>query len=431
MSKEEEFKNKSINRKVSESFQMVIWLYLGSIVYASIVMYMLHLLPMEKQMAFAIGTPVLLIVIAVICVALTVRRKNMLVKYIAEPVEELSQVAQQISIGNLDVAVTYQSADEIGSLAENFRKTTSTLNVIIGDLSYILEEFAKGNFDVRSGNKDAYVGAFEIVMARLIDTVTNVSATLRLIKESSEQVASGAEQLAVSAQDLAEGATNQTVSVENLVNSVTEVANQVVANSTSTDIVHDKAKEVGAEANISQKKMKELMEAMERIAVTSQEIEKVISEIESIASQTNLLSLNASIEAARAGEAGKGFAVVAEQIRMLAESSANSAETSKHLLEANQVEVGHGNNVTQETADSLNKVLEELDHIIGEVANIRVASDQQAVSVRQIEEGVKQISDVIQSNSAASEEASATSEELSAEAEALDGFVNKFKLRTS
>ena len=99
--------------------------------------------------------------------------------------------------------------------------------------------------------------------------------------------------------------------------------------------------------------MTELSEAMERISVTSKEIGQVIEEIESIASQTNLLSLNASIEAARAGEAGKGFAVVAEQIRMLAESSANSADTSKQLLTENQNEVEHGNQVTQQTAESL------------------------------------------------------------------------------
>ena len=131
------------------------------------------------------------------------------------------------------------------------------------------------------------------------------------------------------------------------------------------------------------------------------------------------------------GEAGKGFAVVAEQIRMLAESSANSAETSKHLLEANRAEVVQGNTVTAETADSLNKVMQELDYIIQEVANIRIASDHQAVSVKEIEEGVKQIGNVIQNNSAASQEASATSEELSAEADSLDELVGRFILRQS
>lgn len=429
MSKEEKFKNQSISQKVDDSFRMIIKLYLLSVVFASIMLVIMRQLSIEAELPFLVVTIIILAVIVVISIMLTIRREKMLIKYITEPVAELSEVAEQISSGKLDVAVTYESEDEIGVLADNFRKTASTLSKIIGDLSYILEEFAKGNFSVHSKCREAYVGEFEIVMSKLIDTVTNVSATLQMIKESSDGVAAGADQLAVSSQDLAEGATEQSQAVDDLVSSVTEVANQVIANSTSTDIVHDKAKEVGMEANISQKKMQELMEAMERISQTSQEIEKVIVEIESIASQTNLLSLNASIEAARAGEAGKGFAVVAEQIRMLAESSANSAETSKHLLEANQAEVSHGNNVTRETADSLNKVLEKLDHIIGEVANIRVASDHQAVSVKQIEDGVKQISDVIQSNSAASEEASATSQELSAEAESLDELVGRFQLR--
>lgn len=423
-----EVKAGNIKHKIAGSFKNIQGLFLIAANYAMLALILTQVLPKKVLVAYVAVSVVIFIVLIVIVMSLVKRVSAHLSEYIVTPVTELTRVAEQISQGNLDVKIEYDSEDEMGELAESFRKTASTLKLIIEDLAYILEEFAKGNYTVESKCKNAYVGEFGLVMESLNDTVNNVSQTLKMIRESSDQVAAGAEQMALSSQNLAKGATDQAEAVENLVTSVSAVTDQVVANSKSTDVVHDKAKEVGAEAINSQKQMEELTQAMGRISDASQQLVQVIGEIESIASQTNLLSLNASIEAARAGEAGRGFAVVAEQIRMLAEDSANSAETSRKLLEANQKEVNHGNEVTQQTADSLKKVLEELDAIIGEVANIRIASDQQAISVKQIEQGVKQIGDTIQSNSAASQETSATSEELSAEADSLDTLIGKFKL---
>lgn len=426
---DEKFKNLSIGKKVRSSFFLFRILYIVSVIIAIVGLFIVQKVEKNMEIGCAIVLSVLLTGIMISNIIATSRQEKRLIYYIVHPIKELEHVAEQISAGELNVDVSYQAEDEIGELADSFRRTAQTLKLIIDDLNHILEEFAKGNYAVRSECKEAYVGIFSTVMDRLLNTVIHMSDTLRLIRESSDQVAAGSEQLAISSQDLAKGSTDQAVAVDNLVNSVSEVTEQVVANSKSTDIVHDKAKEVGTEAEISRRKMRELTEAMERISVTSQEIERVIVEIEGIASQTNLLSLNASIEAARAGEAGRGFAVVAEQIRMLAESSAESAEQSKRLLEANRNEVEIGNVTTQQTGESLNKVIDMLDEIIVEVANIRVSSDSQAVSVKEIEEGVKRISDVIQTNSAASQESAATSEQLSAEADSLDELVGRFQLR--
>ena len=427
MDKEMEFKNKSIKEKVNGSFEMIIVLYVVSVAFAVFLMFAVKIVPSATEYFVLAGGIVVLAIITVCSILATLKRAKMLIHYIVEPVRELSSVAEKISGGELDIEIAYQSEDEIGELAEDFRKTATTLQRIIGDLNHILDAFAKGDYTVKSGCRDAYVGEFDTVHAKLIATTEHVSDALKSIRESSNQVAQGSDQLAVSAQDLAKNATDQAVAVDSLAQSVSEITEQILGTSKSIDIVHDKAKDVGTTAAVSQQKMTELTEAMERISVTSKEIGQVIEEIESIASQTNLLS--SSIEAARAGEAGKGFAVVAEQIRMLAESSANSADTSKQLLTENQNEVEHGNQVTQQTAESLTDVLNELDAIVGEVATIRTASDREAAFVKEIEDSTKQISDAIQSNSAASEETSATSEELSAEADSLEGLVERFKLR--
>ena len=168
---------------------------------------------------------------------------------------------------------------------------------------------------------------------------------------------------------------------------------------------------------------------MSRINETSEKIGAIITQIEDIASQTNLLSLNASIEAARAGEAGKGFAVVADQIRNLAEQSAKSAVDSKALIEAAIHEVGDGNMYAEKASTSLREVVDGIQAIADSAKKIKEISIEQADSMEQVEVTAERIAEVVQNNSAAAQETSATSEELTAQATTLSGMVSVFKLR--
>lgn len=182
MDKEMEFKNKSIKEKVNGSFEMIIVLYVVSVAFAVFLMFAVKIVPSATEYFVLAGGIVVLAIITVCSILATLKRAKMLIHYIVEPVRELSSVAEKISGGELDIEIAYQSEDEIGELAEDFRKTATTLQRIIGDLNHILDAFAKGDYTVKSGCRDAYVGEFDTVHAKLIATTEHVSDALKSIR---------------------------------------------------------------------------------------------------------------------------------------------------------------------------------------------------------------------------------------------------------
>lgn len=345
-----------------------------------------------------------------------------------KPIQELEGAAEKLKAGQLDVEINYESPDELGKLAGNFRQACKTLEVIVQDTSYLLGEMAEGNFNVSSNNPQIYIGNFKQQYESMSKLKHELSDTLTQINEVSEQVAAGSDQLAGGAQALAEGATDQAGAVEELTATVESVSGIAEKGAQTAADAYQNVLTAIDNAGKSREDLKALTDAMERISSTSMEIQNIIGSIEDIASQTNLLSLNASIEAARAGEAGKGFAVVADQIGKLAGDSAKAAVNTRDLIEKSLQEIENGNQITEKTVAALNEILEAMNSFEDVAKTSSTNSSEQADMLKQIEQGIEQISGVIQSNSASAEETSATSQELSTQSEGLKNLVGRFKL---
>ena len=384
----------------------------------------------QYSTARTVGTVclVLMIVIGISSVILSMRISKVIVNVLMKPIREIENATKKLKAGNLDVEIAYKSEDELGTLAANFEDACKFMHEVIVDAGELLGELSRGNFRVATKIEDKYVGEFNSLIMAMRSLRTDLSFTLSKINEASDQVAAGSEQLAGGAQVLAEGATEQAGAVQELTATVENVSNMASTVAEEAEESYQHVLTAVNHAEESKNNLTDLTNAMETISATSQEIQKIIGAIEDIASQTNLLSLNASIEAARAGEQGKGFAVVANQIGKLAADSAQSAVNTRELIEKSLVEVEHGNDITAKTVEALNEILEMMTEFAKASKQSSEVSKNQAEMLGQIEKGIEQISSVVQSNSASAEETSATSEELSAQSESLNELVGKFDL---
>lgn len=376
----------------------------------------------------------ILLVVIVAIIAFSIYMSTHLGRKIADniekPVAALAERLKKFAEGDLDSEFPENEVDdEIAYMNAVAKEMAADLNLIISDMSRLMDEMAQGNFKIKTDIEDMYVGKFVELKDSISDMNRKMDATLKNVNESAKQVTVGSENLAQSAQDLAEGATEQAGAVEELQATIATLTEQIAAVAENLEQTSDKAVSYAKNADASKVEMHTLMEAMQHISDTSKKIENIISDIESIASQTNLLSLNAAIEAARAGEAGKGFAVVAEQIRMLADQSAQSAVDTRALIEGALNEIEEGNTVAIKAAESLDSVVQGINEIADTSKQLSENSNVQIAAMREAEKGIEQISEVVQSNSAASEECSATSEELSAQAEAMSELISQFTLR--
>ena len=372
---------------------------------------------------------IIIAVIIIVSILVSSKMGASIAKGISKPLVALENRLSTFAQGNLhDPFPEVKSNDEVASIAATSTKMAETLNAVITDVGVLMEGMANGDYTIQSEHSDKYVGDFEQLLTAMRGMRDAMVHTIQMIGEASSQVSAGSMNLAESSQSMAEGATEQAGAVQQLQATITDITSNIEQSADQAQIAYDQAKQYAAEAEDSSAEMKAMVDAMARIDETSKKIGNIISEIEDIASQTNLLSLNASIEAARAGEAGRGFAVVADQIRQLAEQTTKSAVDTRDLIEGALQEIAEGNAAADHAAESIGNVVNGIQQIAESSKHISDVAKTQANAMDQAEQGVNQISEVVQSNSASAEETSATSQELSAQATSLDELVGKFIL---
>ena len=349
---------------------------------------------------------------------------------ITEPVEQIDAAVASLRKGELSNVemLTYESEDELGDTIRNLKEAMGILADYVSEISVEVKAIAQGNLTRNGDDITDFLGDFSELKTSLLYILKRFNSTLTEISNLAEQVSSNSSEVENASKSLADGATEQAGVIEELNATIDTVVDMAEDTAKETQNASARVKASANKANEEKEKMNELLTEMEHITEISKEIGNIITDIEDIASQTNLLSLNASIEAARAGEAGKGFAVVADQIGKLAADSAKSAVNTRDLIDKTLVEIEKGNTITRTTADAFNQIITDMESFAELAENTMEKANSQAESLEQIGQGIEQLSGVVQGNAASSEENTAISINLAEGAAKMHDRVNIFKL---
>ncbi len=282
--------------------------------------------------------------------------------------------------------------------------------------------------DLRSRVVGKYADDLERVSHAINGGLDAINEAMQDIASSVQQVAATSGEVSTASQRLAEGAQEQAAAVEQITAGLQQTDAQIKANAENAVIANQLVGATNSSATSGRDEMDRMLAAMSEISEASLSISRIMKVIDEIAFQTNILALNAAVEAARAGKYGRGFAVVAQEVRNLAGRSAKAAQETAELIEASNKKVTYGVAIAEKTARALDEIVLHVTKVKDLVAEISIASREQATNVSQVSSGMNQISSAVSAVSAQSEETAAAAEQLSGIAESLQNLITTFKL---
>lgn len=365
---------------------------------------------------------IIIISMVIVFVVLYVLIYNV-VKAVKRPVSSLTEASTKMAEGFTDVEITRFNKDEFVGLYDEFEALIQKNKENIA----VVEEVSKGNLvvDVKPKSENDVLGN------ALKKLVSENHKALSNIDDAADTVLSSAMEVSSASESLAQGSTEQASAIEQITASIEDVAGKTRKNAKEAEDVALLMKQTRSEMELGNKRMDEMIDAMNAINMSSENISKIIKVIDDIAFQTNILALNAAVEAARAGDAGMGFAVVAEEVRNLAAKSSKAAAETAELIEESIKRVQSGTVIADDTAKAMEEISKMVEKSEGIVGGIAEESNYQATAIEQINQAVGQISVVVQSNSATSGECAEASNELASQATKMKELLSQYNLGRS
>ncbi len=414
-------------------------------------------------------------IMMVVILALNVAICFVLVHFISRPLQDLAKLARSVANGDLRENIILQSTDEVGLVGKSFHSIVETLGGVVTELETLVNAARSGDLTRRSrsdcfqgayaklidgmnstldavrtpideavsvlgqvAEKDLqvrmngeYVGSFEKMKLSLNSAIEGLNESLSQVAIGAEQVNAASGQIANGSQSLAQGASQQASALADISSSMEEMSASTKQNADNASLGRTLAEQSQASVQKGAEAMMRMADSIAKIKESSDATAKIVKTIDDIAFQTNLLALNAAVEAARAGDAGKGFAVVAEEVRNLAQRSAEAAKTTANLIEESVKNAEGGVKITSEMSEFLNRIHDGSLKVNDIICEIAAASRQQSAGIAQVNSALTNLDKLTQETAANSEESASAGEELNAQASSLANTVGEFRLSNS